>query len=210
VGVVATVTLDDRPTRNSLNRVKLEHLAKRVRALGSDPQVRLVVLNGAAPGFSAGWNLKGDDQSVDQAAGRRSLLDACAAIRACPSPIIAVVEGYAIGAALALLAACDIVVAAENVRFAFPEARFGLVADAAIEVCRSKIREIDASLFLLGGDYFKTVDAIRCGLVSLSVPANEVAAVSKTIEASILGADPGALLATKRVLRAAYGGSACA
>ena len=122
-GPVAEIVMFQPPT-NALSIRDLHTLRDLVASLGDDRSVSVVVIRSEGAGFSSGIDYR-EFQSPD---GRELLLDSglacratCVALRACSVPVIAAVHGYCCGAGIALVASCDLVVAAEGTRFVLPE-----------------------------------------------------------------------------------------
>jgi enoyl-CoA hydratase/carnithine racemase len=134
-GPVLVMTLSDPATRNTLSA---QVLAAGIEALGvaeADDQVRAVLLRGDGAHFCAGGNVHGlvERREAGRSAQRQMiehLHQFIEALRAFPKPVIAAVEGAAVGAGFGVALACDLIVAADNARFAMSYARLGLSPDA--------------------------------------------------------------------------------
>jgi enoyl-CoA hydratase/carnithine racemase len=134
VGSVLVLTLSDPTTRNTLSH---QAIAAGIEALGvaeADEGVRCVILRGDGAHFCAGGNLQGLTER--RAAGpptQRQMLEHLhqfvEALRVCPKPVIACVEGAAAGAGFSLALACDLIVAADDARFILSYGRIGLSPD---------------------------------------------------------------------------------
>lgn len=146
--------------------------------LGTDPDVRAIVLHGEGRAFSAGFDLKAGAATAGQRdqAGWRQVLEADLAFIMqfwdCPKPTIAAVHGYCIGGAFEVSLACDVTIAAEGTRFGAPEVRFGSGAVALLLplIAGSKAaREI----LLTGDDRITAERAKELGIVNRVVPAGQ-------------------------------------
>ena len=133
-GALYQVTLD-RPSANAIDAATSRALFVAFRAFNDDPDARVAILTGAGDRFfSAGWDFRaaaaGEGAEASDSdhgpGGFAGLTD----IFALEKPVIAAVNGLAIGGGFELALACDLIVAAENAEFALPEAGLGLVADA--------------------------------------------------------------------------------
>ena len=127
-GAVAWVLLDRPEVLNSLNSELLSQLQESFRSLASDPEVRAVVLAGSSPVFAAGADIA---EMAGKALGEGREFgyvgqEVCATIEAFPHPVIALVEGFALGGGLELALACDFIVAADDARLGLPEATVGI------------------------------------------------------------------------------------
>lgn len=127
-GPVAWVLLDRPAALNSLNSPLFHQLGAAFRTLAHETDVRAVVLAGAGPVFSAGADVA--EMSTKTVAEARAFgflgQDVCRAIEEFPAPVIALVEGYALGGGLEIALAADFIVAAENARVGLPEATVGI------------------------------------------------------------------------------------
>ena len=129
------LTMSDPQSRNALAEQVLRAGVEALEEAGSDPTLRCVVLRGAGAHFCAGGNLNGLAVRRQQGpAAQRHMIDLLhrwiSALRNCPKPVIAAVEGAAAGAGFSLALACDLIVAAQSARFTLSYARLGLSPDA--------------------------------------------------------------------------------
>ena len=135
---VATVTIDNPARLNALGSTLLTELARKMRTLNEDEGLRAVVLTGAGErAFVGGADIRemGEIDGPDAARGFiTGVHRACAAVRACPVPVIARIQGYCFGAGLELAAACDVRIASETSELGMPEVRLGIpsVVEAAL------------------------------------------------------------------------------
>lgn len=133
-GMVALVTLDRAPV-NALNRSTRYELIEIFDEISQRDDIRCAVLTGAGKTFCAGADLKdrpNDDDPGDFLAHNRAIRETGNAIRECDKPVIAAVNGVALGAGMGLIAACDIVYASETATFGMPEINVGLAGGAAM------------------------------------------------------------------------------
>ena len=134
---VAWVTVDRQDRLNALDTAQARRLAAAFDGLAGDGALRTVVLTGAgAKAFVGGADL-GELGQLDPASARQFITDlhlACAAIRACPVPVIGRIDGYCLGAGLEVAASCDMRAASDTAVFGMPEVHVGLpsVIEAAL------------------------------------------------------------------------------
>ena len=197
-GGVATITLDSPSNRNALSRALLEQLHKALDE-AEQPGVRVVVLTHTPPVFCAGADIK--ERSDRSTIGTSSSLMVRAIERfgSGNAPTIAAVNGPVRAGGVGLMAACDLVVVASTVTFAFSEVRMG-VAPAIISVpilARCGWSKVAAPF--LTGETFDAASARDMGLVTHV--ADDVPATVATLVTGILAGAPGAVAATRRVLR---------
>jgi enoyl-CoA hydratase/carnithine racemase len=133
-GSTLVLTLSDPATRNSLSPQACAAGVEALLHAETDPELRCVVLRGDGEHFCAGGNvprLAAARQGTpeQQAQSMEHLLQFVEALRACPKPVIAAVEGFAAGAGFSLVLACDLVVASRDARFVLSHGRLGLSPD---------------------------------------------------------------------------------
>jgi len=175
-GSATRVTLNRPEKRNALSLELMEELITALRTVGANPDVRAIVIAGAGSAFSAGHDL-GEMVGRDVAFYRR-LFDVCAelmeTIHRVPQPVIASVHGVATAAGCQLVAACDLVVAAEDARFATPGVKIGLFCSTPMVPLSRAIGRKRALEMLLTGDFIDASTARTWGLVNRLVPAEEL------------------------------------
>jgi methylglutaconyl-CoA hydratase len=196
---VATLTLDSPPNRNALSARLMGELSAGLAAVVADDAVRVVVLSHTGRVFCSGADL------TETAAGGEmpitSVPALLAALRSCPKPVVARVGGPARAGGIGLVAACDLAVAARSATFAFTEVRLGVVpAVISVPVLPLLAARAAQELFLTG-EVFDAARALAVGLLTAVVEDDDLdAAVARYAGMLALGA-PGALAATKELLR---------
>jgi enoyl-CoA hydratase len=158
-GPLALVTIDRVERRNAIDHEALEQL---LAAFAGAPAARVVVLTGAGGHFCAGADLSG----VEDTGFADLLRDVLTAIRDDPRPVVAAVDGAALGAGTQLAVACDLRVATPAARFGIPAARLGLMVDHwTLQRLSLLAGAGPARAMLLGADTYSGEDAHRLGLV---------------------------------------------
>lgn len=175
-GDIGEVLLDNPARRNPLSLAVLRDLISAVTGFGADPAVRVIVVSGTPPAFSAGHDLA---EMVDRPDDfYEELFDVCcelmAAIRNVPQPVVAAVDGIATAAGCQVVAACDLVVATDRSRFATPGVRIGLFCSVPMVPLSRAIGRKRALEMLLTGDPIDAATAAEWGLVNRVVPAGEL------------------------------------
>lgn len=194
---VATITLDSPANRNALSQELLRDLHIALdRAEQSD--VRAIVVTHTPPVFCAGADLKqrssGPTDSTPMVRAMQRLVDAA-------QPTIAAVTGPVRAGGIGLMASCDLVVVRPDATFAFTEVRIG-VAPAIISVpILSRVPWTKLAAPFLTGEVFDAAAALEMGLVTHV--ADDVPATVADLVAGVLAGAPGAVAATKRLLRTA-------
>ena len=201
-GGVANLTLNRPDALNALNAPLRRELLAAVKSAARDEAVRAVVITGAGRGFCAGADLRGGRGERDfrrvLAAEYNPLI---AAIRACPKPVIASVNGVAAGAGMSLALATDLVIAAEEARFVPAFHRIGLVPDSGL--ARTLVRALGrhrAFEILSGEGQLSATEARDAGLVASVVPAADLADESARLAERLAAGATRGLALTKRLL----------
>jgi methylglutaconyl-CoA hydratase len=201
-GAVLRVTMARPDRRNAFDTALIDELA---RAFADVGDVRAVVLAGEGKSFSAGADVEWMRSSVDlsyeenvaDALRLRAMLDA---IDGCPAPVVARVQGHALGGGCGLVACCDIVVAEPGAQFAFSEVKLGIVPAVISPFALAKIGPGAARRFFVTGERFTADVALRIGLVH-EVAGDLDAAVERLV-AELLTVGPDAARAAKQLARA--------
>ncbi|MCE2532300.1 MAG: enoyl-CoA hydratase [Acidimicrobiia bacterium] len=175
-GDIGEVLLDNPARRNPLGLAVLRDLISALTGFSADPAVRVIVVSGTPPAFSAGHDLA---EMVDRPDDfYEELFDVCcelmAAIRNVPQPVVAAVDGIATAAGCQVVAACDLVVATDRSRFATPGVRIGLFCSVPMVPLSRAIGRKRALEMLLTGDPIDAATAAEWGLVNKVVPAGEL------------------------------------
>jgi len=207
---VLEITLD-RPPANAINRATSRMLYAALKELQDDPNLRVGILRAAGDRiFSGGWDLKeaaepGFDPKLDQdpvfghgPGGFAGIVEFDGLLK----PVIAVVNGAAIGGGFEIALACDVLFAAETAFFQLPEMQRGLLADAgAMQRLPRRVPYNVAVELLLSGRRLSAAEAKGWGLVHAVLPAPELRDAARAYAAQIATGAPLALQAFKEVLR---------
>lgn len=204
-GAVAIVTLNRPEKRNALSRDLLLQLVDTLRMLDRDETTRAVVLQGDERAFAAGADLGslGDAGAIElYTSGFSELWDDVAAIRL---PLVASVAGYALGGGLELALICDVVIAADNAQFGFPETSIGIVpgAGGTQRIVRAIGKPMAMDL-LLTGRRLTAAEALGSGLVSRVVPLADLTRESRMVADRIAAAGPLATRMAKHAVLTAF------
>lgn len=198
---VATVWLN-RPHR--LNAVTPELVADLLTVLGRlacDGGVGAVVLAGRGRAFCSGHDLKQPPPEQESRARLEQLQDVTRALRALPQPVVGAVHGYAIGAGAEFALGCDLVVAADDAVFAFPEVGLGLsVTGAASRLLPLLVGPMRAKELIMLGERIDAASAHAMGLVNRVVPAAELAEHVNGVARALAERPASALALAKRAI----------
>jgi methylglutaconyl-CoA hydratase len=205
-GEVLTVALNRPEVHNALTPTMIGELTAVFQTMSIREDVRVVVLTGNGRSFCAGADLgfmraAADYTFAENVQDGEAIFDLMLKIDRCPKPVVARVNGAAIGGGVGLLSCCDIVVASERAKFGFSEARLGIVPAVISPFVLAKIGVANGRELFLTGERFDAVQAQRIGLVGHVVAEAELdTAVSQRIQ-QLLQAAPGAQAAAKELIR---------
>ncbi|HSO08111.1 MAG TPA: enoyl-CoA hydratase-related protein [Pelomicrobium sp.] len=200
---IALVRLNRPEARNALNGELRAALAQTFRDLTDDDGVRCVVVTGNDKAFAAGADLKEIQNDGPVEILQRQVLRLWQAIAQCPKPIIAAVNGFALGGGCELALHADIIVAGENATFGQPEVKVGIMAGGgATQRLVRAIGKYRAMKLLLTGEPVSGREAAAMGLASEAVPDDQVLARSLELANAIAALPPLAVMQTKEVLLA--------
>lgn len=164
---VALVRINRPEARNALNIEVRKLIAKHLTELGEDDVTRCIVLTGNDKSFAAGADIKemaGVGTMEMLARGTHKLWRA---IAACPKPVIAAVNGFALGGGCELAMTCDIIIAGESAKFGQPEVKIGIIpGGGATQRLTRAVGKYKAMRYILTGDPFSAKEACDMGLVS--------------------------------------------
>ncbi len=182
---VGRVTLNRPDRRNAMSLELLTELRETLGQLANDRQVRVIVIEGSGPVFSAGHDLTEmidrDAAFYDELFGKST--DVMLAVQRAPQPVIAKVHGLATAAGCQLVAACDLVVASVDARFATPGVRIGLFCSTPMVPITRAIGRKRALEMLLTGEPIAAETALDWGLVNRVVAVDELdAAVDHLVQ----------------------------
>ncbi len=204
-GSVATVTLNRPDVLNALNGRMLDELMQAFAQLAGEPDLRAVIVTGAGPkAFAAGADIAELNALPDASAGEAQAKRGQAltvAIESLSVPVIAAVNGFALGGGMELALACDIRVASENAKFGQPEVNLGILPGyGGTQRSLRLLGEGMAMYLALTGEMIDAGEALRIGLVQRVVPPGEAVTEAQRIAGLIAAKAPLAIAATKRVL----------
>ena len=194
------VTLARPETRNAFDAELIAELAQAFVDVG---KARVVLLAGEGPSFCAGADVDwmrasialDYDSNVADANALRGMLDA---LNRCPAPVVARVQGHALGGGAGLVACADIAVADEKAVFAFSEVKLGIIPAVISPFAIAKIGQSAARRYFLTGERFDAATALRIGLVH--EVAGDLDAAVEVVLAELRSAGPRAARHAKRLV----------
>ncbi len=201
-GAVFEVTID-RPKANAIDAATSRELGRIFGAFRDDPGLRVAIVTGAGERFfCAGWDLKaaaaGEQPDADFGVGGFGGLQELPGL---DKPVIAAVNGLAVGGGFEIALAADLILAADHARFALPEIRAGVLADAATIKLARRIPYHVAMDLLLTGRWLEPAEAMRWGLVREVVEGDALMTRARALAATLAAGPPLVYAAIKDVLR---------
>jgi enoyl-CoA hydratase len=196
---VATVTFD-RPPVNAQNRATREELIRAFDAISDRDDVRVAILTGAGEVFSAGADIKERvglvQEPGDYVRHNRLTREFFYAVSDCAKPVIAAVNGPAIGAGFALMLACDIMLASDNAYFVMPEVDVGLAGGASFLM--QHFGKSRARTMYFTGRRVPAAELYRLGVIEACVPRAELMDAARDIAREIAAKSPVVIRQVKR------------
>ena len=187
---VAYLTLNRAEKRNALSLEVMRELIAALDAIGTNRAVRVVVLRGVGPAFSAGHDLR--EMLARSVREYRETFDTCvtlmAGVQRIPQPVIAEVAGIATAAGCQLVASCDLAIASSAAKFATPGVKIGLFCTTPMVALTRAIGRKRAMEMLLTGEFIDADTAAEWGLVNRVVSPAELAAATEALAHTIAGA----------------------
>jgi methylglutaconyl-CoA hydratase len=209
---VATVTLNRPEVNNAYDAGLIGGVLSAMDELSRKPLLRVVVLKGNGRHFQAGADLKWINavrpQSPDEnESASRATFEAVQRLNRLPIPTVALVQGGCFGGGTGVIAACDVVIAADNAVFSITEVRWGLTAAIIIPQLCDAIGVRQVRRYALTGERFGAQDARRIGLVHEVVPLADLETSGAKVVEQLLANAPDALAETKALaMESSFGG----
>lgn len=207
-GFVARLTLDRPDKLNALDAAMVDELAERCREV-EGTGARVVILSGRGKAFCAGGDINAWSGEGAEAFGRHWIRDGHAAFDALArlrQPVIAVLDGHALGGGLEVAACADLRIAEAHIRVGFPETGLGIIPGWS--GTQRAVRRFGAQLvrrMALFGEVFTAEEALALGIVDRVVPTGEAPAAADEAAARLLARGPRATELTKMLINAAEG-----
>jgi enoyl-CoA hydratase/carnithine racemase len=203
-GHIGTITLNRPAHRNAFTLEMLEECSRILLEWQKDPEIRVIVLTGAGESFCAGGDVKkmGQPTSIVQKKSDLWLRmqSVPKALASMDKPVIAMINGDAVGGGLDLALMCDIRVASDRARFSEAYVRLGLVPGDGGAFFLARLIGLGRALeLLLTGEFFDAAEAARLGVVNHAVPHEELASRTYAIAERIASNPPLSVQATKRL-----------
>jgi methylglutaconyl-CoA hydratase len=208
-GHVATLTLNRPDVHNAFDAAMIDEMRGALAQLAADDSIRLVVLTGAGQSFCAGGDMRWMRESLtwtreQNRADAEALAAMFEAAWSMPKPMLARVNGAAIGGGAGLVACCDLAVAVDTARFGFGEVKIGLIPAVVAQYVLPKIGLSHARALFVSGERFTAERAFEIGLVHAVTDAESLDETVATLAQRIATSAPEAIAASKRLIDAVW------
>jgi len=201
VNGVATIEIARPEKKNALTRAMYQAMADALLAANGDKSVRAVLIQGQPGIFTSGNDIE-DFMGSPPRDEEAPVFQFMRALVACEKPVIAAVNGAAIGIGTTMLLHCDFVYVADDARLAMPFVGLGLVPEFASSLVVPRLMgHAKAAEKLLLGDPFTGADAVECGIANAVLPAGEVVNQARRVAERFNNLAPSAVRESKRLMR---------
>lgn len=200
-GAVLTLTVDRQDCRNALDKATYAALAEQIAQASADQTLSAVILTGAGDHFTAGNDLR--DFQAERGAGDSAGISFLRALSLADVPVIAAVEGYAIGIGVTLLQHCDFVHIGEGATLRMPFVALGLCPEGASSLLMPRRFGRRAAEWLLQGKAFSAQDAHAAGLATSVTPKGQALATAQATAADLARQPAAALRLAKAMMKRA-------
>jgi enoyl-CoA hydratase/carnithine racemase len=200
-GNIAILTIDRPRRRNAIDAALVASLTREFAACDADPDTHVIILAGSAPGFCAGSDLK--ELSEMDLAGMRAHETQTAAlarsIALLDTPVIAAVDGFALGGGFVLAISCDVVVTGPAARWHLPEVAIGWIPPWGLQAVVARVGPAAARRLTWGADAFDGIEAHRIGIADhLAAPGQSATDAALAYARKLAALPPPAVASTKQ------------
>ncbi len=190
-GPIAYITLNRPEKLNALNADLMTEFQEAVGAVDADTEIRALIITGAGRAFSSGFDIEKSNHSIDPSSGTpdawrtrlQGLVETFMTVWNCTKPVIAAVNGYALGGACELVQVCDVKIASDRAIMGEPEIRAGF--GPPLLITPYSVNLANAKELLLTGDTVDADEAARIGLVNRVVPHEKLMAECEKVAKKI-------------------------
>ena len=203
---VATIFLNRPDVHNAMNEKLMTELTSCFKNLCKDEKTRVIVLTGKGKSFCAGADLNWMKSMAkysmkENIADSKILLNLYEEIYSCPKPVIARVNGHAFGGGIGLFAACDIVIAIPDCKFAFSEVKLGIIPAVISTYVVRRIGRFNMRRLFITGERFDSNYAKEIGLIDFVASEKEFNEVVKKYIDILLSSGPNAISEVKKLVK---------
>ena len=201
---IVTLTLDRPAARNALDAALMTALRNAIREHSTQPATRVIVLRGTGTVFCAGADLRdmarlGQGDVAANEANAWQLAELLLAVRHCPKPTLAVVQGPALGGGVGLVAACDVALGGESAHFTLPEVRLGIVPAIISPYLAEAIGPRQARRYALTAERMDAATACQLGLLHHVVEDTALESEATRVGEALVAGGPQAMTTAKRL-----------
>ena len=200
---ISKITINRPKVSNSLNEETLLELKQALDAMKDSFETRVIIITGAGErAFSCGADIHALSQEdvFEFEIFVRLIHETFSVIRTHPAPVIAAINGRALGAGLELVMSCDIAIAAENAQLGMPEVKIGLPSVIECALMPNLIGLMRTRELLLTGDPINAKEAYRIGLVNKVVPQYDLSMAAQRMAENLISNNPRALFLQKELI----------
>ncbi len=203
---VVEVRLNTPEKRNVLSAQMIAELTEMARTIGNDGKTRAIVLSGAGPSFCAGADLNWMKAQIEADRSQRmrearKLAEMLQALNTMGAPLIGRLHGGAFGGGIGMACVCDVTIADSTTKFCFSETRLGIIPATIGPYVLARMGEGNARRVLMSARVFDAVEAERLGIVSRTVPADDLDRAVEEEVAPYLRVAASAVAAAKKLAR---------
>jgi enoyl-CoA hydratase/carnithine racemase len=199
-GMVSVVTLARPERRNALGTENMRNVAAALSRADRDRDTGAILLTGAPPAFCAGSDLKelGGLSIAEMCEHEAATAAVARGIAFLSKPVVAAVEGYALGGGFILAASCDVVVSATSARWHLPEVKNGWLPPWGLQALIARVGPVKARLITWGAEPLDGAEALRLGIADYAAEAGDVLTRSLAVAQSLAGLPREAVTSAKR------------
>ena len=200
---IVVFRLNRPPVRNALNFEVRVRLADEVTRFGADADIRCLIITGSDAAFAAGADISEMAEAGPVEVMARNVQKYWRAITDCPKPLIAAVEGFALGGGLELALCADIIVAGEGARLGLPEVKVGILpGGGGTQKLARLVGRHRAMLLLMTGKMFTAAEALSMGVISEMAPTGHALTRALEIAHEIAAMPPISVMQIKEIVNA--------
>jgi enoyl-CoA hydratase/carnithine racemase len=200
---IVVLRLNRPEVRNALNLAIRVKLAEEITRFAADPAIRCLIVTGSDKAFASGADISEMVEATPADIKARNVQQYWRAISRCPKPLIAAVEGYALGGGLELALCTDIIIAGEGARLGLPEVKVGILPGGGGTQRLARLAGSKrAMLLLMTGRMFGAAEALAMGVISDVAPTGQALARAIEIAREIAALPPIAIREIKTVVKA--------
>jgi enoyl-CoA hydratase len=200
---IAVLRINRPEVRNALNLAVRQRISTEMTRFTADPALRCIVITGNEKAFAAGADITEMAEAEPVEVMARNVQQYWRPVTECPKPVIAAIEGFALGGGLELALCTDIIVAGEGAKLGLPEVKIGILpgAGGTQKLARLAGRS-RAMLLLMTGRFFGAQEAFNMGLISEVAPAGQALARALEIAEEIAAMPPISIMQIKEIVNA--------